>query len=132
MPRDFKAILKAFRLRQGFGLREFAELIGESPSNYAGVESGNRQPWRSLEKLQAVARSLSIEQGTADWDAFFISARDEGVLPPDLSPMLERPMIPVLLRTVDELQLTDDELRGLVESIRKSHGGSSAATRRTR
>ncbi len=128
MSRDFKSVLKAFRLRAGFGLRQFAEIIGESPSNYSGVESGMRSPWRSVAKLRAVADALALEQGSRDWDTYFIAARDEGVLPPDMSHMLDRPMIPVLLRTVDELQLSEGQLRKLVDQIRKKHKGVSHAS----
>jgi len=101
MARDFKRLLKSYRLRAQYGLRQFAELIGEPPSNYAGVESGKRPSWRSLEKLRRVADALALEEGSRDWDAFFIAAREHGTLPPDMEHLLERPMIPVLLRTVD-------------------------------
>ncbi len=74
MARDFKAILKAFRLRAGFGLREFAELIGDAPSNYVNIESGKRKPWKSLEKLRSVAEALALREGSQDWDAFIVTA----------------------------------------------------------
>lgn len=115
MAREFKELLKAFRLRAGYGLRRFAELVGESPSNYAGVESGGRSPWRVAEKLRRVAEALTLREGTEDWDAFFISAKGNAGLPPDMEHLLERPMIPVLLRTVDDMQLTDDELRRFIQ-----------------
>lgn len=121
MRTDFKALLKSYRLRANYGLRQFAEMIGESPSNYAGVESGDRAPWRSAEKLRKVADGLGLVEGSHDWDAYFISARQNSALPPDLEHMLDLPMIPVLLRTVDELQLSEDELRKLVARLRKQH-----------
>ena len=79
---DFKTLLKAFRLRSCVGLRRFAEQIGESPGNYAGVESGQRDPWRDPEKLRHVAEGLGLREGSADWDAFFIAAKDYVGLPP--------------------------------------------------
>lgn len=115
MGADFKSLLKAFRLRAGIGLRRFAELIGESPSNYAGVESGQRGPWRPPEKLRRVAEGLGLREGSADWDAFFIAAKGYVGLPPDVEHMLERPMIPALLRTVDDMKLSDQELRAFIE-----------------
>lgn len=121
MPVDFKSFLKALRLRAGYGLREFAEMIGDAPPNYAGVESGDRKPWRDPEKLRRVAEALGLEEGSPDWDTLFVSARRKGSLPPDMEQLLDRPMIPLLLRTVDELQLSDGDLRRLVEKLRKSH-----------
>ena len=122
MPVDFKALLKSFRLRAGYGLREFAEMIGDAPSNYAGVESGGRAAWRPIEKLRKVAESLGLREGSEDWDIFFISARKNGALPPDMEQLLERPMIPVLLRTVKELKLSDNDLRKLVSELQKRGG----------
>lgn len=116
----FKALLKSYRIRAGYGLRQFAEMIGEAPSNYAGVESGARNPWRSSEKLRAVADALTLEEGTRDWDAFFFAAGK--IVPPDVERIMDRPMIPVLLRTVDELQLSEDQLRKLCATLRKRHG----------
>ena len=121
MPIDFKALLKSFRIRSGYGLRQFAEMIGDQPSNYSAIESGDRPPWRNKEKQRRVAEMLGLEQGSADWDAFFIGLRENGALPPDMTHLLERPMIPVLLRTVDELQLTEAQLRQLVTNLRKKH-----------
>jgi len=123
MPVDFKALLKSYRLRAGYGLREFAEMIGEAPSNYSGVESGARAPWRPLEKLRVVAEALGLREGGADWDAFYISARKNGALPPDMEHLLDRPLIPVLLRTVDEMKLSDADLLKLVEELQKKSKG---------
>jgi len=123
MAVDFKALLKSYRIRAGYGLRQFAEMIGDAPSNYAGVESGDRAPWKNKDKQRKVADMLGLEPGTPDWDAFFIALRENGALPPDMTHLLDRPMIPVLLRTVDELQLSDGELRKLVATLKKRHGG---------
>src|SRR4051812_15494899 len=104
MAREFNKLLKAFRLRAGYGLREFAELIGESPSNYVGRESGVLTPWRQEDKLRKVADHLALREGTEDWDAFFIAAgRDYVSLPPDLKKQTERPYYPQLMRTVEKL-----------------------------
>jgi transcriptional regulator with XRE-family HTH domain len=114
---EFKHLLKSYRLRARYGLRQFAELVGEIPSNYAAVESGRRAPWRVPERLRKVADLLGLEEGSRDWDAFFLSARQNGGMPPDLENLLEEPMIPVLLRTVRDKRLTEDELRRLIEEI---------------
>lgn len=119
MPRDFKSFLKGLRLHAGYGLRQFAELIGEHPSNYSGVESGQRSPPRTVEKLRRIADALALKEGSSDWDTFFILARENTGLPPDMEHLLERPMIPVLLRTVDELRLTDDELKKFIDDLRR-------------
>ena len=123
MALDFKSLLKLYRLRANYGLRQFAEMVGESPPNYASVESGRREPWRSAEKLRKVATMLALREGTPDWDTFFIAARKSRALPPGMEHLLERPMIPVLLRTVDELRLSEDDLRALVDDLYEKRRG---------
>lgn len=113
MAVEFKVLLKHLRLRANYGLRRFAELVSESPSNYAGVESGQRAPWRSPEKLRKVAEALALREGSEDWDAFFTAAKGYVGLPPDVEEILEQPYIPALLRKAKDL--TADELRRLVE-----------------
>ena len=71
----FGSFLRALRLRQGYGLREFAQLIGDKPSNLSAIENGRRPPWQSLEKLRLVVRALAIEEASRDWDQFFLAAR---------------------------------------------------------
>lgn len=119
MATRFSALLKAYRLRAQYGLRQFAELIGDAPSNYANRESGARGPWKDGTKLRDVANALGLREGSEDWDAFFFAACRPTTLPPGMQRILGRPPIPQLLRTVDELQLTDEQLRELVEDMKK-------------
>ena len=123
MALDFKSLIKFHRIRAGYGLRQFAELVGESPPNYAAVESGRREPWRNQDKLKSIAKALALREGTQEWDTFFIAAAKSRALPPGMEHLLERPMIPVLLRTVDELRLSEDDLRKLVDELYKNRGG---------
>jgi transcriptional regulator with XRE-family HTH domain len=119
MSADFKSLLRAHRLYVGYGLRAFAELIGDAPSNYAAVESGARSPWRSEEKLRAAAKFLMLEENSKDWREFFDAARVSGALPLDMQDLFDRPMALQLMRTVDERRLSEEELRAVVEYIRR-------------
>jgi transcriptional regulator with XRE-family HTH domain len=132
MPTDFPEILKELRLEAGYGLREFAEMIGDAPSNYAGVESGMRAPWRNQEKLRRVADSLGLEEGSSKWDRFFIAAQRTGMLPPDVQHVLDRPGVALVLRTVDERQLNEEELRKVVQYIRRNFRNRTHDSGRTR
>jgi len=121
MARDFKTLLRAFRLRAGYGLREFAELIGESPSNYVGRETGKLGPWRQAEKLRKVADHLALREGTEDWDAFYIaSGQGKATLPPRYQAQMSRPFFPALLRTVEKL--SEEELRDFIADLRQKKG----------
>jgi transcriptional regulator with XRE-family HTH domain len=116
---DFGQLLRTWRLDAGYGLRQFAKVISELPSNLSAVETGARQPWRSIEKLRTVAGALAICEGSERWDRFFLAARRDNALPPDIDRLLARQLNVALLRTVDEMQLSDDELMALVENLRR-------------
>lgn len=122
MPAKFSDLLKSYRLRAGYGLRQFAELIGDASGNYAHRESGKRGAWTDVEKLRTVAAALGIRDGSVDWYAFFAAALGPGRLPPDIEHVAIMPGVPVLMRTIDELQLTEDELLKLVDELRKNKG----------
>jgi transcriptional regulator with XRE-family HTH domain len=115
---DFGQLLRNWRLEAGLGLRQFAKVIGELPSNLSAVETGARAPWRAMEKLRRVAGALAVDEGSAKWDRFFLAARRVDTLPPDIDRLLERQLNVSLLRTVDEMQLSDEELSSLVEDLR--------------
>lgn len=115
---DFGQLLRNWRLEAGYGLRQFAKLVGELPSNLSAVETGARAPWRAMEKLRKVAGALAVDEGSDKWDRFFLAARREDTLPPDIDRLLQRQLNVSLLRTVDEMQLSDEELTALVENLR--------------
>jgi len=119
MSKEFGPLLRQLRLRAGHGLRKFAKAIGEAPSNLSAIETGARNPWRMMDKLRKVADALLLQEGSAEWDTFFISARREDALHPDLDRLLSRELNVSLLRAVDDRQFSDDQLKELVEGIRK-------------
>jgi transcriptional regulator with XRE-family HTH domain len=123
MPiQTFGKILRSLRLLRGFGLREFAQLVGESPSNLSAMEMSRRAPWRSLDKLRTVAHALSLEEGTREWDQFFLAARVKGEVPQELERMFARDLNLQLLRTVEARKLTDEELARLIAHVREQWG----------
>lgn len=114
---QFGAYLKALRLSRGFGLREFAELIDEQPANLSAVEHGRRKPWFLAEKLKAVASALGLTEGSTEWDHFFTLAKRPGKTRPDLEEYAATDIFPVLCRTVNNAQLTEQEIKNLVHFI---------------
>lgn len=72
-----------------------------------------------MEKLRKVANALALEEGSRGWDRFFFAARRPDSFPPDVERLLERELNIVLLRTVEELRLSDDELTELVQHLRE-------------
>src|SRR5262245_20681008 len=111
--------LKQLRLRAGFGLRRFADMIEMKPSNLSAIEHGSRNPPTSPAILQKIAEYLGLVEGSPDWLEFFDAARVEGEFPADVRHLADRELVPALLRTIDNKQVSDDDLKRLIQEIRK-------------
>ena len=64
-----------------------------------------------------IADVLGLEKGSADWEHFFELTRTRGELPADVQEMAERRFIPALLRTIDNVKLSDDDIKRLISEI---------------
>ncbi len=116
---EFGLFLRALRERAGFGLRPFAEMVDIQPSNLSAIEHGRRPPPESPEKLREMAAFLGLVENGADWVKFFdLSKRADG-LPADVRQVAQRPLVPVLLRTIDNRQLTDAQLQDLIRHVQE-------------
>jgi len=118
----FGKFLKELRLRAGMGLRRFAELVDLKPSNLSAIETGRREPPADPAKLREIADAVGLVEGSDEWAKFFEAARRAGQLPADIRHMADRGLVPVLLRTVDNRRLSDDEIAELIQEIEQRHG----------
>ena len=117
MSAEFGMLLKEFRLRAGFGLRKFAQIIDMPASNLCDIEHGRRNP-PAGDKVQEVAQALGLTEGSDDWERFFDAARGHEALPADVRHMAGRKLVPALLRTIDNRQLSDGEIAQLIAEIK--------------
>lgn len=126
MATTFGALLKKLRLKAGYGLRRFAELIEIAPSNLSATENDRRAPPTDEDKLREYAAALGLTEDSEDWAAFFDAARRSGELPADVRKVADRKLIPALLRTVDNCQLSDAQIANLIKDIERQHGKGSS------
>ena len=113
---------KLRRERTGLSLREFCETQGLDAGNMSKLERGKLPPPRSQEKLEEYARVLKIEKGSAEWFEFFDrAAASRGEIPRDV---MEDAVIvdhlPVLFRTLRGEQVPEEQLKKLLDIIKKS------------
>jgi transcriptional regulator with XRE-family HTH domain len=121
MNPPFGQLLKELRLAVGLGQTQFAEMISMKPSNLSAIEHGRRNPPEDPERLKEIASALGLEEGSGAWTRFFDAAvaTRAGKLPADVRHLAGRKLVPVLLRTIDEKQLSDEELARLIADIEK-------------
>ena len=127
MGTAFGELQKRYRLRAGVGLRRFAEMVDMKPSNVSAIEHGRRSPPAEPERLRQIADALGLVEGTGDWATFFDAARREGELPADVRHVAARNIVPALLRTIDNRQLSDEEIAELIGEIEGRRGGREDA-----
>ena len=118
-------LLKTLRLKAGFGLRGFAELVEMKPSNLSAIEHGRRGLPNDSDKLREIADALCLVEGSDEWREFFDAARSPGTLPADIVHLADRKLVPALLRTIDNRNLTDDQIEILIANLQSGKGAEA-------
>jgi transcriptional regulator with XRE-family HTH domain len=108
----------------GLTLREFCRKNGFDAGNISKIERGLARAPQSSEIKAKYAAALGIKEGTDDWLMFFdLAAADLGQIPEDLKSdekLLES--LPLLFRTVRDSDLSEEQLKKLIEAVRKEQG----------
>jgi len=105
----------------GLTLREFCRKNGFDAGNISKIERGLARAPQSPEIKAKYAAALGIKEGTDDWLTFFdLAAADLGQIPENLKSD-ERLLksLPLLFRTVRDSELSEEELKKLIEALRK-------------
>ena len=120
----FGAYLRELRLKAGCGLRKFAELAGFQPSNLSNLERGKLPPPRDPERLEEMADALGLAEGSRERQKLYDLAAQaqKAPLPADVQPYARsHKLVPVLLRTAQDKNLSDEDLQELVQHINKNY-----------
>jgi len=116
----FHEYLKHLRLAKEVGLREFAHKISMDVGNYSRLERGILNPPKE-DVLDRIAKALSLSKDDAQ-KLDDLAAVTSGRIPEDVAENLrEFEYLPVLLRTIANKQLTDEQLRELTERVNKKY-----------
>jgi len=113
---------KLRRERTGLSLREFCETHVLEAWNVSKLERGKLAPPRSQDKLEEYARALKVEKGSSEWFEFFDrAAASRGEIPRDVLEDAEvMDHLPVLFRTLRGEQVPEDQLKKLLDIIKRS------------
>jgi len=118
----FGEYLREHRLKAGFGLRAFAEVIEMQPSNLSNIEHGRIRPPQDAAMLARIGEMLGMPEGSEERERLhdLAVAHKKGALPADVASFAARtPGIPVILRTVKNRRLTERQIIDLAEYINR-------------
>ena len=107
------------RLSAGYGLRQFASLVGILPSNYNNMEKGRMSPPQGNDRLDQIADVLGMEAGSEDYHMLMdLAVAGKDKLPADVEKYAkENELVPILLRTLENQKLSEEELRELFRQL---------------
>ncbi len=119
---SFAALFKALRKDRRITLRAFCEKAEADPGNISRMERGAMPPPQDREILTRYANALEIRHGSDDWDLFFdLAAAGRGIIPKDIMEDAELvQQLPAFFRTLRGQKPTEDDLRRVVEKIKKN------------
>jgi transcriptional regulator with XRE-family HTH domain len=125
MTGEFQAFgdfFKSLRKKRRITLREFCLQAQADPANISRMERGAMPPPQDTDILERYAKALGVDSGSDEWYTFFdLAAAGRGIIPKDLLTDQEVvKMLPAFFRTLRGQKPTEEEMKKLIEKIRKS------------
>jgi transcriptional regulator with XRE-family HTH domain len=118
---NFGIFFKEKRRKLGLTLREFCRINGFDAGNISKLERGLLSPPQSREKRLQYAKALEITERSDDWLQFCdLATTSAGKIPPDIISNKElMNALPVLFRTARRRNLNEEDLKKLVEVVKR-------------
>jgi|GEM_PF-504982 len=106
------------RLDRNMSLRQFAKDCGFQPSNYCHVENGTLNP--TPVQVEKIATVFGFEEGSDSYRKLLdLAAKARKGVASDLQKLIESDkLIPALLRTVEDENVSPEDLRKIIEGIK--------------
>ena len=122
LRRTFAEFFKEKRIASELTLRQFCQKHGFDPGNISKLERGVFAAPQAEEKLEKYARALGLKKGSPDWIEFFdraaVSNRNLGMMKLKNEAILDK--LPVLFRTIDNKEMTEEKLNQIIELIKQA------------
>ena len=120
--KNFADFFKEKRITLGLTLRQFCQKNGFDPGNISKLERGVFTAPQSEEKIEEYAKALNLKKGADEWIEFFdlaaVSSRNLDMMKVNNANLIER--LPLLFRTLDNKELTDEKLDEIIELIKQA------------
>jgi transcriptional regulator with XRE-family HTH domain len=119
---NFAAFFQALRKQHRITLRAFCEAAAADPGNVSRLERRMIPPPQDREILSRYAKALNLTEGGDEWYLFFdLAAADRGIIPRDIMDDAELVKeLPAFFRTLRGQKPTEQEMRKVIEKVRKS------------
>jgi len=119
---NFASFFKALRKERRITLRAFCEGAAADPGNISRMERRTMPPPQDRDILSRYATALDVKEGSDEWYLFFdLAAADRGIIPQDIMDDDELVReLPAFFRTLRGQKPTEDEMRRVIEKIKKS------------
>ena len=118
----FGGLLKKIRVEEAdIGLRAFADLINMKPSNLSNIERDRVPPPANRKIIVEICDALGLAKNDPRREKLFdLAAEAKNRIPADVADVVKnRAGVPVLVRTVANKQLTEEQLSELTEYVKK-------------
>jgi transcriptional regulator with XRE-family HTH domain len=120
MENEFGDLLQQRRRELRLTLRDFASRAGMDPGNLSKVERGRLAPPQDRAVLDRIALALEYDRDGSEAEHLRdVAALQNGRIPSDILENSEvMAQMPLLLRTVNNRQLSPEQVERLIEMIR--------------
>jgi transcriptional regulator with XRE-family HTH domain len=115
----FGDYLRDLRVHRDISMRSLAKELNMDVGNLSKIENGKMKPPMKEQFIEDISDILKLSKGEKE-KLIDISSHESGEYPRDIKEMLkDHSYIPVLLRTISNKKLSDEEIRKLTEKLNK-------------
>lgn len=119
LTQPFGDYLRGIRVQRGVSMRTLAKELNMDVGNLSKIENGKMKPPIKEQFIEDICDILKLNKEEKE-RLIDISSHESGEYPRDIKEMLkEHNYIPVLLRTISNKKLSDEEIRKLTEKLNK-------------
>ncbi len=119
---DFGTYFRKLRISKGYTLRKFCIEHDFDPGNISKLERSIFSATHNENKLRNYAKALGVVEGSDEWIEFFdlAAASSKNFKLPKIEDPEVLQKLPVLFRTLDNKEITSDQLDKIIEIIKSS------------
>lgn len=115
----FGDYLRDLRVHRDISMRTLAKELNMDVGNLSKIENGKMKPPMKEQFIEDISDILKLSKDEKE-KLIDLSSHESGEYPRDIKEMLkEHSYIPVLLRTISNKKLSDEEIRKLTEKLNK-------------